>query len=261
MKHLSQEASLLGNMDQLGLLESSACFLEFGAGKGGLSRTISTGLGDKAAETSFLLVDRAGSQNKVDSQLKEGVSNVTRIKIDIKDLDLSKVETIKGKRLVVMGKHLCGGGTDVSLRCALHLDKQRSSQSSAPVVEGFVIALCCHQVCSWDSYVDIPFIKALGLTRKDFEIMTKLSTWATSGKRTFEQGDDVTEKDDHEQHSENEDDLETKAKRQKLDDDDGKRQASFTSSKSSSSLRNLPSSLKIAVINTFPGSPMTTGCG
>ena len=55
----------MGNMEHLGLLKPTACFLEFGAGKGGLSRSILTGLGSSADRSAFVLVDRAGGRNKV----------------------------------------------------------------------------------------------------------------------------------------------------------------------------------------------------
>jgi len=64
-KHLSQESSLLGNMAHHGLLNHEFSFLEFGAGRGGLTRAICLGLGDKANQTAFLLVDKAGNRNKV----------------------------------------------------------------------------------------------------------------------------------------------------------------------------------------------------
>jgi len=52
-------------MAHLGLLNHKFSFLEFGAGRGGLTRAICLGLGDKGNQTDFLLVDRAGNRNKV----------------------------------------------------------------------------------------------------------------------------------------------------------------------------------------------------
>jgi tRNA:m4X modification enzyme len=36
-KHLSQSASILGNMERLGILSAPACFVEMGAGRGQFS--------------------------------------------------------------------------------------------------------------------------------------------------------------------------------------------------------------------------------
>jgi len=134
---------------------------------------------------------------------------VRRIKIDIKDLDLTKVDLIDKRNIIVVGKHLCGGGTDVSLRCALHLNAANSSQKKEEgeerhtAVEGFTIALCCHQRCTWESYVNKPFLEELGLNRAEFDILTKLTTWATCGRRRSPQQESCAEgreSDDDEDH-------------------------------------------------------------
>lgn len=180
-KHLAQESSLLENMNEHHLLEPDSCYVELGAGRGGLSMAVCVGLGAAAARSSFLLVDRASNKKKVDPKMKEEGRNITRLKIDVKDLDLTKVpEILQQRRLVFIGKHMCGGGTDVSLKCALHLEHHLPKERK--LTEGIVIALCCHSRCSWDSYINKPFITQLGFSRREFEIITKLSAWATCGR-------------------------------------------------------------------------------
>ena len=39
-----------------------------------------------------------------------------RIGMDIKDLDLSKLDLLKGKSIVAYSKHLCGSATDITLK-------------------------------------------------------------------------------------------------------------------------------------------------
>jgi len=60
--------------------------------------------------------------------MRDSGEKVSRLRIDIKDLDLTKVDVIQGKQVVAVGKHLCGGGTDVSLRCAIHLSNHWRQQ-------------------------------------------------------------------------------------------------------------------------------------
>ena len=68
----------------------------------------------KQIGTSLLLIDRSSHRHKRDNKLKSEDShlNVNRIRVDIADLKLNKVEEI-GKLDSVIGvaKHLCGAAT------------------------------------------------------------------------------------------------------------------------------------------------------
>ena len=44
---------------------------------------------------------------------------------------------------------------------------------------GAVIALCCHHRCVWKPYVGKNFFKQCGLSARDFQIMSSMSSWAT----------------------------------------------------------------------------------
>ena len=48
-------------------------------------------------------------------------------------------------RLVALGKHLCGGCTDMALRSV--------AEGKAAAAGGVLIATCCHHMCSEDTYV------------------------------------------------------------------------------------------------------------
>ena len=48
---------------------------------------------------------------------------VKRIGMDIKDLDLSKLDLLKGKNVVAYSKHLCGSATDVALKSLVNYAK------------------------------------------------------------------------------------------------------------------------------------------
>lgn len=73
-------------------------------------------------------------------------------------------------------KHLCGVATDLSLRCLARF------RDSGGVVSGMVIALCCHQLCSYDSYFNPTYLSDLGISRDDFNMIAMISTWAVCGE-------------------------------------------------------------------------------
>lgn len=61
-KHAVQQASILGHMDRLGLLNENNVFIEFGCGKGELSNWISVAMGENSK---FVLIDRRNFRQKV----------------------------------------------------------------------------------------------------------------------------------------------------------------------------------------------------
>ena len=63
----------------------------------------------------LLLVDRASQRHKFDNKLKESPSICKRIRADIADLCLENVPDLHlYKRVVSLGKHLCGSATGQS---------------------------------------------------------------------------------------------------------------------------------------------------
>ncbi|XP_068096087.1 tRNA:m(4)X modification enzyme TRM13 homolog isoform X2 [Hyperolius riggenbachi] len=223
-KHLRQQGSILGHLDRLGMLGSCRCFVEFGAGRGKLSHWVNCAL-ENNDNVHFLLVERATTRFKVDG--KQRKSSFERLHIDIEHLCLDRVPSLVQKQLPVIGigKHLCGAGTDLALRCLLqnfcNLEKEPQSkrlridptlpgeytgdQPTRPCpVEGIVIALCCHHRCDWHHYVGKDFFQKLGLGQREFGLFQRMSSWATCGTRRPIQDDDNTDEkgeiDDGEQH-------------------------------------------------------------
>ncbi|KAJ7993272.1 hypothetical protein DPEC_G00270720 [Dallia pectoralis] len=216
-KHLKQQASILGNMEDLQLLGSTRCFVEFGAGKGKLSHWIHVALKDYD-DIHFLLVERSSTRFKVDGKHQNANTKFERLQVDIQHLDLRKVPLLQEKGLPVIGvgKHLCGAATDLALQCLVgSLDgTPRSCQDPPPskrlklqqpvestceelppgptVVEvtgarqeltvgGVAIALCCHHRCDWRHYVGKEFFKDRGLGASEFAAFLRMSSWATCG--------------------------------------------------------------------------------
>lgn len=126
-------------------------------------------------QSTVLLVDKASLRHKKDNKIEDR-SSVQRIRADITDLDLDKLDAAQvADNIVAVGKHLCGGATDVTLRCLINGNQTRKS------VRGFVIALCCHHRCSWRAFVGKKFLLDNGITQKEFDVMTKMVGWAVCG--------------------------------------------------------------------------------
>ncbi|KAG6547869.1 hypothetical protein Mapa_010689 [Marchantia paleacea] len=198
-KHVSQQASMLGNFEAFGLLKrddndddatklggdrESRAFVEFGAGRGYLSQMLC----DSYGVSSVVLVERKAYKYKADRTLRQltGVS-VERLRTDIEDLYLKGVEVLQGRRYVAVSKHLCGPATDLTLRCCLNevsssaaeLTDQKGLDSS-PVLEGVGIATCCHHLCQWRSYVNKQYFREIGFSEADFNMITWLTSWAVN---------------------------------------------------------------------------------
>lgn len=130
-KHLNQASSLLGIVEHYELFKSDTCYIEFGAGKGTrhahefkkinclqtsghLSYWVYQAV-EELNSTSVLLVERASHRHKFDNKLDKTNGRVHRIRVDIADLILEKVEFLKDCKYVFgIAKHLCGDATGIS---------------------------------------------------------------------------------------------------------------------------------------------------
>ncbi|KAJ1979302.1 tRNA:m4X modification enzyme [Dimargaris verticillata] len=174
VKHVAQQASLLGHMTTLGLLDPAFQFVEFGAGKGELTTYVQHALLDHspaltgttalahvdstrppASALTFTLVDRRNFRNKFDRHDNHAIR---RIQIDIKDLNLMGVDGITDKPVVAYSKHLCGAATDLTLRCLQQF-----------IRDGHAL------------YANQPFLDRLGIDGALFARVASMSSWATCG--------------------------------------------------------------------------------
>ncbi|XP_062251342.1 tRNA:m(4)X modification enzyme TRM13 homolog isoform X2 [Platichthys flesus] len=176
-KHLKQQSSILGHLEELGLLGGGRCYVEFGAGRGKLSHWIHEAL-KTCKDLQLLLVERCSTRFKVDGKHQDVGVKFERLQVDIQHLDLSKVPLLRKKHLplVGVGKHLCGAATDLALRCLLETPGLREETEPPPkrlrtsepaagpdtgsvlndtglvsdpgpasgAVLGLAVALCCH---------------------------------------------------------------------------------------------------------------------
>ncbi|KAI8640890.1 methyltransferase TRM13-domain-containing protein [Parasitella parasitica] len=184
-KHLDQLSSLMGHMEKSGMLrDKTACFVEFGAGKADLSLHVKKAAAEEDGEATYLLLDRKNVRNKADQALlgqSQNKSRVQRQLIDIKDLDLSKVECIadNNKKVVAISKHLCGCATDISLKCLMNYVVGEKSKGHKEPIQGIIIALCCHQICRYEMYPNQEYLESIHMSKTEFERMCKMSSWAT----------------------------------------------------------------------------------
>ncbi|KAF9952054.1 tRNA:m(4)X modification enzyme TRM13 [Mortierella alpina] len=225
IKHAHQQASLLGHMKQLDMLnDPTTCYVEFGAGRGELSNYLKIAVDDHGTAT-FVLVDRTPPRNKFDSAIlgREDIKSlVKRHTMDIKDLVLAEVpevrrdvtatqrelpvkdiptipdtqegsndnkaeqqdaqkepEYVEKKPVVALSKHLCGGATDITLKCLVNYQQTESKHSPlASPVKGVLIALCCHQLCQHYMYPNQAFLKEIDISADEFVYLTRMSSWA-----------------------------------------------------------------------------------
>ncbi|RKO92114.1 methyltransferase TRM13-domain-containing protein, partial [Blyttiomyces helicus] len=175
-KHALQQSSLIGHMDRIGLLAKGNTFIEFGCGKGELSNYVFLAVGDPSW---YILIDRQNFRMKFDRVLRGNQAAWTRLSMDIKDLDLDKMEKVNDATLVAISKHLCGAATDVTLRCIGNfLEKDPTAK-----IDGIVIALCCHQVCRYSMYVNPEYLAEVGISEPEFEMICVMSTWGVCGPK------------------------------------------------------------------------------
>ncbi|KAI7906863.1 methyltransferase TRM13-domain-containing protein [Cokeromyces recurvatus] len=219
-KHLDQLSSLLGHLEKNEMLkDKTACFTEFGAGKGDLSAFVKRAINEENGEATYLLIDRKSVRNKADQALlghSENKSRVQRQMIDIKDLVLSKVDCIadNDKKVVAMSKHLCGCATDITLKCLMnYVEHEKSKGQQSEPITGIIIALCCHQICRYEMYPNQDYLKSIGVSKTDFERLCKMTSWATckNGRRKPSNEEDNMDEDNNHAVSDDEDNFDETA--------------------------------------------------
>ncbi|KAI8588310.1 methyltransferase TRM13-domain-containing protein [Geranomyces variabilis] len=174
-KHAIQQASLLGHINRQGMLVPGKLFLEFGAGKGELSKWLHIAVG----ESKHVLIDRGSFRQKFDANMKHSDSTwVERLSMDIKDLDLSAYPRTANQSMVAVSKHLCGAATDLTLRCIANFAEKSTNNGQ---IDGIIIALCCHHICRFGMYASPEFLARYDITESEFEFICVMSSWATCG--------------------------------------------------------------------------------
>ena len=157
-----QSQVLVEVMERHGLLKPDVTYIEFGAGKAALSHYIA-----ERITAHHILIERAPMRNKYDKLHK---STFTRLQADISDIDLTRVE-LPGA-VVCVGKHVCGGATDLSIVSLLKAGVR---------IEGVVLATCCHHRCTLSTYIGGDILTSVGLSDIEQVHLFKASSWGPSG--------------------------------------------------------------------------------
>jgi hypothetical protein len=140
------------------------------------------------------------------------VNRYVRVRCDVQDLRLSAVDVCLRAPVSIVGKHLCGGCTDLSMRanCHWHHDLQRTppglcslcdpaaaaatpqplaGADAAPAtlpaataceqqaVDAFLVATCCHHRMSWEVFAGQQHWRRLGFSQADFDVARRVSAW------------------------------------------------------------------------------------
>ncbi|XP_063945863.1 uncharacterized protein LOC108211136 isoform X2 [Daucus carota subsp. sativus] len=200
-KHVLQQASILGNLEDVGVIKPSGAggtqknqscangngscvdddipaVVEFGAGRGYLTQMLADCYGIKKV----FLVERKSYKLKADRSLRQIESlTLERLRIDIEDLNLNAVESLKGIPYLAIGKHLCGPATDMTIRCCLakHGDQDNVAEGTVNTyLRGLALATCCHHLCQWKHYINKGYMSNLGIDRDYFHAITWFTSWA-----------------------------------------------------------------------------------
>ncbi|KAL3604529.1 hypothetical protein D5086_005388 [Populus alba] len=167
-KHVAQQASILGNLEDFGVIKSSLgskeadsqgfcsddsnfvhAVVEFGAGRGYLTQM----LADCYGFDRVFLVERKSYKLKADRSLRQKESLILeRLRID-----------------------------NLTLRCCLSEQCNQGSVQdcrSNANLKGLAIATCCHHLCQWKTLHNRKFMSDLGSPRDQFHAMTWFTSWA-----------------------------------------------------------------------------------
>ncbi|XP_022757753.1 tRNA:m(4)X modification enzyme TRM13 homolog [Durio zibethinus] len=212
-KHVTQQASILGNLEEFGVLENSVgkehcefgelaqssnvfpAVVEFGAGRGYLTQMLADCYGIRRV----FLVERKSYKLKADRSLRQKESLILeRLRIDIEDLNLNAVQPLQGLPYIAIGKHLCGTATDLTLRCCLANQRNVERCGGNCYLRGLAIATCCHHLCQWKHYINKKYLTRLGITKEEFHAMTWFTSWAVDA----DHGSDLSDVSDFKLHPE-----------------------------------------------------------
>lgn len=194
-KHILQQSSLAGLLDESQLLSPDNFYVEFGCGKAELSRTINACILSEKFEGKhiyntygFGFIDRGTNRMKTDSKIitdcsESGLSPIIkRSRIDIEHLVIDRfLESVKPSAVVGISKHLCGVATDLTLKCLLNLNTTLSK------LKGLVVAMCCRHACNYNQLLpaSMSYLKQHGIEDSNsFNVLKKVVTWAVCGSMT-----------------------------------------------------------------------------
>ncbi|KAL7714131.1 tRNA:m(4)X modification enzyme TRM13 [Entamoeba marina] len=166
-KHTQQCFSILQHLIEHNILSEKRSIqhiIEGGAGSGMLS-----------AYYSILC-----EENSQKIFCKRSCEQTFRYSVDLSDLCLKDLLKLSNKTNVdesvsVVGKHLCGSATDMTLKMAVDC-----CNSGEIHLGGIGIALCCHSKGDAHYYCNTSFFQTLGVSLTELTAIHKMSSWAVA---------------------------------------------------------------------------------
>ena len=216
-KHALQNERMVSVMSSLGLTSGLATHVEFGAGKGALSAAVSEAslrpprhvlvdLIKPHGSVDPALVERGATCMRLKCDIAHlrlrGVPGLwsptppaaapaaaapagpaSSSSTEAATEECVPCEPSGDEKWSAIGKHLCGAATDFTLRCLVTAadggGEGERSRARRALMDGVVVATCCHHRCEWRSYVNQQFFVDLGFTPEQFGTLCVLSSWAT----------------------------------------------------------------------------------
>jgi len=183
MRHDLQHEGIVEQLRGGGLLSRELTVVDFGAGDGGLCRSVAGAAGGG----SFVLVDRS----------RRPTMPATGIDVSWLCADVSALSAVELERAaadgqcVVVSNHLCGEGLDLAVERsveAFHATAATAAAAAAAAATvtavaprrllGVMAATCCHDQCRWGSFLGQRALAEWGFGARDFELLCQWSRMA-----------------------------------------------------------------------------------
>ena len=170
-KHSTQGDSLIALMKIFNLIEDidikenkrERVYIEFGAGKGGLSEKVIEATKDKEK---YVLLERSGVRYKKD----KCSNNCSRYKTDILNFDLNYIiSKEKTQELIGIAKHICGCALDMSITSLINVIDN---------FKGICFASCCHHLGNINNFLGYNKLKnSFKFEDAEINLLFKITSW------------------------------------------------------------------------------------
>ncbi|CAN8027900.1 unnamed protein product [Ixodes persulcatus] len=180
-KHLKQKAALLGLAESRGLLGGQACYVEFGAGRGAFSLILPLIL----VTVPLILFYWASLYQNILFYRSHRILCPEEVSL-LALCPLHSIMTCSG--ISISSPHIMHiypyNAHYFAIRCLVETTGKTSDSGAATsALQGLLMAVCCHHRCRWASFVGRPFLEQVGVSERDFELLTCLAGWATCAAR------------------------------------------------------------------------------
>lgn len=168
LRHDLQHEGIVEQLRGGGLLSRDLTVVDFGAGDGGLCRSVAGAAGGG----SFVLVDRSRRPT-----LPATGIDVSWLCADVSALSAAELERAAADgQCVVVSNHLCGEGLDLAVQRSV--EAFHSASAAPPRLLGVMAATCCHDQCRWGSFLGQRALAEWGFGARDFELLCQWSRMA-----------------------------------------------------------------------------------